>query len=171
MKRILLMRHAKASRDEPGLADFDRPLAPRGTEAAPAMGAWIQQAGWRPEVVLCSAARRARDTLDGVWRDWPSRPPVRFEDALYTATAWDLLARLREVEAATASILVVGHNPTIQQAAVDLAGGGDIEAYGRMKDKFPTAALAVLEADVPEWLALNPGGADLRAFVRPRDLA
>jgi phosphohistidine phosphatase len=170
LKRILLLRHAKASRGDPATADRDRPLDPRGEEAAPAVGGYLARAGWLPDSVLCSAARRARDTLHGLWRDWPHHPPVAYEEALYTAGPADLLARLQKVAPDTETVLVVGHNPTIQQAALDLAGGGSRAAYAQMKARFPTTGLAVLEADVTEWSGLYPGTADLRAFFGPEEI-
>ena len=171
MKRILLLRHAKSSHDDPGVEDFDRPLTARGQGAAPIMGGHMAAQGWLPERVLCSAARRARDTVEGLWRDWPRQPPAQVESALYGASPGDLLERLRRLPDAEATVLLVGHNPAIQQTALDLAGTGDPETYAEMRAKFPTTALAVLDAEVDHWGELGPGRAGLTAFVRPQDLA
>ncbi|HKL77263.1 MAG TPA: histidine phosphatase family protein [Gammaproteobacteria bacterium] len=170
MKRILLLRHAKARPGDADTLDADRPLDPRGEAAATAVGGYLARAGWLPDAVLCSAARRARETLEGLWRDWPHQPPAVYEEALYAAGPADLLARLQEADPETETVLVVGHNHTIQQAALDLAGGGNTAAYAQMKARFPTAGLALLEADVADWSELHPGGADLRAFVGPEDV-
>jgi phosphohistidine phosphatase len=170
LKRILLLRHAKARPGDAATVDADRPLDPRGEAAATTVGRYLARAGWLPDTVLCSAARRARETLEGLWRDWSHHPPAAFEEGLYAAGPAELLARLRAVEPETASVLVVGHNPTIQQAALDLAGGGSRAAYAQMKARFPTAGLAVLEADVSDWSGLRPGTADLRAFFGPEDI-
>lgn len=170
MKRILLLRHAKSSHDDPQAADFDRPLNQRGQGAAPLMGSHMAARDWLPERVLCSAARRARDTVEGLWRDWPRQPPALVESALYQATAGDLLERLKRLPDGDGSVLVVGHNPAIHQVALDLAGSGDPETYAALRAKFPTAALAVLDAEVDHWGELGPGRAELIAFVRPKDL-
>lgn len=170
MKRILLLRHAKSSHDEPAADDFDRPLNPRGQAAAPLVGACMAERGWLPERVLVSAARRARETVEGLWPDWPQQPPTLVESGLYGASARDLVERLRNLPDDEASVLLVGHNPAIQQAALDLAGSGDPDTYAGMRAKFPTAALAVLDADVARWADLGPGCAELAAFVRPKDL-
>lgn len=170
-KRILLLRHAKAEPAGSGQADVDRPLAGRGQAAAPAMGDYMASVGWLPERVLCSAARRARETLEALWQGWPGQPPVQVENALYGASSGDLLDRLRRLPGEESWVLLVGHNPGIQQLALELAGGGDPETLAQLRTKFPTTALAVLEADVAAWATLSSGVADLTAFVRPRDLA
>lgn len=171
MKRILLLRHAQSSQEDDAGRDFDRPLTRRGEGAAPLMGSHMAAAGWLPARVIVSAARRARDTVEGLWRDWPSRPPTLVEGDLYGAAPGDLMERLRRLPDDEDSVLLVGHNPAIQQTALDLAGDGDAEAYAAMRAKFPPAALAVLDADVGRWADLGPGAADLAAFVRPQDLA
>ncbi|MFA9460525.1 SixA phosphatase family protein [Thiohalorhabdus sp. Cl-TMA] len=170
MKRILLMRHAKSSREEAGLADYDRPLNERGQKVAPRMGGYLRDAGLVPDRILCSSARRTRETLEQLWSEWETLPNVAFEDGLYTATAASLLERLHALSADTGTVLVVGHNPAIQEAAVDLAGGGPPAAYGRMKAKFPTGAVAVLVLEGDSWAGVGRGRADLERFVAPADL-
>lgn len=135
------------------------------------MGEHMATQGWLPEQVLCSAARRAQETLEGLWQNWAAQPPAQVERGLYGAGARELRERLRRLPEATDSVLLIGHNPAIQQLALDLAGTGETEAYAAMQAKFPTAALAVLEAEVGRWNALEPGGAVLVDFVRPKDLA
>ena len=130
MSRLYLLRHAKSSWDDPGLVDHDRPLAPRGRQAAEAIGAYLREHDIGPELVLCSSAARTRETLERVGLTG------QIEDALYGAGASALLARLHEVPDEVASVMLIGHNPGMRQLAVDLAG---------LDDKFPTAALATLE--------------------------
>ncbi|MFB6259712.1 MAG: histidine phosphatase family protein [Thiohalorhabdaceae bacterium] len=170
MKRIMLLRHAKASPESDAGKDFDRPLTPRGEGAAPLMGRHMAATGRIPARVVVSAARRARDTVEGLWRDWPSSPPTSVEADLYGVEPAGLMERLKRLPDDEDSVLLVGHNPAIQQAALDLAGGGDEGAYAAMRAKFPTAALAVLDAEVERWTDLRPGVAELIAFVRPKDL-
>lgn len=169
-RQLYVLRHAKSSWDEPGLDDHDRPLAARGRDAANAMAAHVRAQGIRPELVICSSARRARETLDRV--DPAGRRLI--EPAVYSASATDLLQRLRRVPDATGSVMVIGHNPTLQMLVLCLAGpgratlgeGSDLEG---VRSKFPTGALATLGFD-GGWGELAPGRAELTGFVRPRQL-
>jgi phosphohistidine phosphatase len=165
MTRLYLLRHAKSSWDEPGLADRERPLALRGRRAARRMAEHLRAEDVHPDVVLCSAAVRARETLEIVLPALAG-PQVLVEDDLYAADADDLLDRLRSLPQGTGAAMVVGHNPTLQDLALDLASSGrDLE---RLRDKLPTGALVTLAFPGP-WRELGPG-ATLEALVVPRDL-
>ncbi len=169
MKRLLLLRHAKSSWDDPELDDFDRPLAPRGERAARLMGSHMAAKVAPPSVVLCSPARRARDTLDLVL---PAvyGVPVVFERELYVFEHRPLLARLREVTEENRAVMVVGHNPALEDLTNDLAGPqSDSVAVTRLGEKYPTATLAELAFDGP-WADLATGAARLAGFTRPKDL-
>lgn len=161
-KQLFLLRHAKSSWDEPSPGDHDRPLAPRGRKAAKRIGAHVRREQIRVALVLCSSARRTRETLDLV----ASAGEVRIERELYGATAADLLERLRRVPDDVDAVMLIGHEPAIRDLAVRLIGG-ESELTDR---KFPTAALATLTFTGP-WSALAPDHAELAAFVRPRELA
>jgi phosphohistidine phosphatase len=167
MRHVYLLRHAKSSWKARGVPDHDRPLAPRGRRASKAMARHLLEQGIEPELVLCSTARRARETLERL-EPAVGASVVRFERELYGASAEALLDRLRRVEDAVGSVLLIGHNPGTQMLALDLArstaGSRELEA------KFPTAALATLEFPGRSWRELAPGTAELTAFVRPRDL-
>jgi phosphohistidine phosphatase len=163
VKRLFLLRHAKSSWDEAGLADRDRPLAPRGRRATKLMARHLRDEKISPSLVLCSPAQRTRETLEEVG---PSGE-VQIEDELYGASETELLERLREVPDTTESVMLIGHNPAIQELAVGLAGAGDRRAD--VERKFPTGALATLT--VPDhWRELAPGSAELVAFVTPKEL-
>jgi phosphohistidine phosphatase len=164
---LYLLRHAKSSWDEPGLADHDRPLAPRGRRAAKLIPKHIRSEGIAPELVLCSTARRARETFEGIASALGDDPEVRFEDGLYGASADALLARLQAIPEDVESAMLIGHNPSIESLALLLAASGN--DLDRLRSKFPTGALATLTFDVP-WAELAPGTATLTAFVRPKDL-
>jgi phosphohistidine phosphatase len=161
-RRLFLLRHAKSSWDDRSLADHDRPLAPRGRKAAKRIGAYLRREQIDIALVLCSSARRARETLDLV------APPgaIRIEQEVYHAGADELLERLRRVPDEVDAVMVIGHEPAISELAVGLAGGGS-ELAGR---KFPTGALATLTFTGP-WSTLEPEHAELTAFVAPRELA
>jgi len=170
MRTILLFRHAKSSRDDAGLLDFDRPLAERGRRDAPRMGVEIARRGWMPDVALVSAARRTRETWTLADKAMEARVPATFLDSIYEAEWQTLLAALRGVDPAIDTALMVGHNPGMEDLALELAGGDSspaaLEALGT---KFPTAAVARLEFD-GEWAKLTPGRARLVDFMRPQDI-
>jgi phosphohistidine phosphatase len=163
MSRLYLLRHAKSSWSDPGLADHDRPLAPRGRRAAKAIGRYLREQDVEPALVLCSTAARTRETLKRIDVD---RREERIERGLYGAGAEALLARLREVPDEVPSVMLIGHNPGVQDLALLLARPGpELRA---LEAKFPTAALASFA--VAGWSTLGPGTAELIDFVRPRDL-
>jgi phosphohistidine phosphatase len=163
VKRLFLLRHAKSSRDDEGLADRDRPLARRGRRAAEAMAKYLREEKISPELVLCSPARRTRETLEMV----AASGEVRMEEELYRASANGLLSRLQEVPDDVASVMLIGHNPAIEDLALALAAGG--ARLDDMESKFPTGALATL--DVPDsWRELAPDSAELVGFVTPKEL-
>jgi phosphohistidine phosphatase len=160
-KRLLLLRHAKSSWDDPALADHDRPLAPRGRKAAKRIGEHVRRNDIPIDLVLCSSARRARETLELVG---PSAE-IQVEPGLYGASADELLERLRRVPEEVETVMLIGHNPAIQELTIDLAAHAGELAH----EKYPTGALATLTFIGP-WHALDPGRAELTAFVRPREL-
>jgi phosphohistidine phosphatase len=160
-RHLLLLRHAKSSWDDPAVADHDRPLAPRGHKAAKLIGARLRTDKTPISLVLCSSARRARETLDLV------APPgkIEIDDRLYGASADELLQRVRNVPDDVQVVMLVGHNPAIHDLAVELLLDPDHLAAA----KFPTAALATL-AFTGSWRSLAPRRAELVAFIKPRDL-
>ncbi|PZV33347.1 SixA phosphatase family protein [Mesorhizobium kowhaii] len=168
MKQLLLLRHAKSSWDDPDLDDFDRPLAGRGLKAAKLMGRELATRDWLPDLVLVSPALRTRDTWRLVAAELPAHPRVAFAEALYDASATDILNQIHQADASSGSLLVVGHNPGLEDLAKQLAGSGsEAKARKRIEEKFPTAALArfVFEGD---WSGLS--SARLTHCLGPRDL-
>jgi len=170
MKTLLLLRHAKSSWDNPGGRDFDRPLAPRGRRTAPLIGGHLRDRQLLPDLVLCSTARRARETYDLVVPA-VGGSTIQFEQALYLATPATLLRLVQATPATVERLLVVGHNPGLQQFAGLLAGSGDGAARERLQAKFPTAALAIITFPGAGWAEIAPGAGQLESFVVPRDLA
>jgi phosphohistidine phosphatase len=170
MRRLMLMRHAKSDWSVGGQRDHDRALAARGREAAPLVGAYMAHHGLRPDKVLVSTARRARETWDLVAPAFGRSPDVAFDERLYEANAKGLLARLRTADAAAHSLLLIGHNPAMHELAGVLMATGDIDARQRLLEKFPTAALAVIDFQIDDWSALTPHSGRLDRFVTPRAL-
>jgi len=165
--RLLLLRHAKSSWADPGIRDHDRPLNDRGRRAAAAMGEHLRAQSWQPDVVLCSSARRACETA--ALLDLPSSAELVVEHDLYLADPDTVLHRIRAVDDRAGTVLVIGHNPTMHELALDLVDDGDTDALRRMGEKYPTGALAVFDVD-EVWPALAPGTTYLAAFVTPREL-
>jgi phosphohistidine phosphatase len=167
MKALYLLRHAKSSWSDPLLDDFDRPLNERGRRATGLIAQYMASHGIAPDLVLCSTAQRARETAQ---RIFAGDAPVVFEDVLYLASADQLLARLRAVTDDVGAVMLVGHNPGIENLAVALMGDGDAAAGGSMMTKFSTGALACFSVAADRWRDLAPDGARLDTFIRPRDL-
>lgn len=172
MKRIFLLRHLKSSWEFPELDDFDRPLNDRGERAGPLIARHIAAHAIRPDIVLCSAARRARQTLghivevmDGI--------PVLYERRLYEATAANLLKRLKELPPNIESVMLVGHNPGLHKLAMALTEKevpDTVAGLADLRTKYPTGTLVTLTAPVEDWADLESGLCRLRAMVRPKDL-
>jgi len=157
------MRHAKSDYP-PGVADHERPLAPRGIREAGLAGDWLR-ANIAVDAVLCSTATRARQTLARTGID----APVRYSERLYGATPDTMIDEISETSDAVATLLVIGHEPTMSGLALALAAddGTDPAVTQRISTKFPTSAIAVLA--VPSaWKQLEPGRAALTGFEVPR---
>jgi len=167
VRKLVLLRHAKS--DWPDVADHDRPLAKRGRRDAPVVGRWIGASGYAPDAVVCSTARRARETWElvstGLTVAAPGvLPAVRYEPRVYDATVLGLLMLVREFDAAWRTALVVGHNPGIAELTAGLASPESTPPQA-----FPTAAVAVL--GLPgSWAEAGPGEARLLAFTVPAEL-
>ncbi|HXF00507.1 MAG TPA: histidine phosphatase family protein [Solirubrobacterales bacterium] len=166
MKHLFLLRHAKSSWDDPGLDDHDRPLASRGRRASALIADHMSRNRIAPALVLCSSARRTRETLDRVSAAL-GPAEILIEPDLYGASSEDLLQRLREVPDEVESVMLVGHQPAIQDLALRLAAEGpELEA---LRGKFPTAALATLTFE-GDWSELGQQGSQLAAYVKPKQL-
>lgn len=163
MRRLLLMRHGKAAWPH-GVEDFDRPLADRGHHEAGLAGDWIRENVGAVGLVLCSSARRTRETLTATGLD----APTTFLDEIYEAWTGDLLAAVRSADPQAETVLMVGHAPGTPGLAAQLAGdGSDPAVVNRVRAGFPTSAIAVLEVGVP-WAELDAGTAALVDVVIPR---
>lgn len=168
MLRLLLLRHAKSARPD-GVADIDRPLATRGREASPRMGAYLAAEGLAPDLALVSSARRTRETWELAGPPLGA-VPMRVEPRIYEAPSGRLLTVVQEVEAPVRTLLLVGHNPGFEDLARQLAGRGDRDALARLGQKYPTAALAVIDFPVENWVEVASGSGRLERFVTPKSL-
>ncbi len=170
MIRLLLLRHAKSSWDNPKASDFERPLNSRGRKAAPFMGQHMADHALVPEKVLCSAARRTRDTLAGLLPSFENDLDVKLTRLLYDCPDQTYLNLIRRFGQAAKTLLVIGHCPTIQQTAADLIGNGNPALKDEIIEHFPTAALAVIDFDHKTWSDIETDSGRVVAFFRPRDL-
>jgi phosphohistidine phosphatase len=162
-KRLVLLRHAKSSWADADLADHDRPLNRRGRRAATVVGHHLRDAGLVPDLVLCSSAVRARETLGRL--GLAATTDVSVEDPLYGADATELLARLVTVPDSIGSVLVLGHNPGVEDLARLL-----VADRHTVPERFPTAAVADLRLSIGRWTEIAPRVGRLHGFVTPREL-
>jgi phosphohistidine phosphatase len=167
-RRLILLRHAKS--DWPDVPDHDRPLAKRGRKDAPVVGRWLHDHGYLPDVVVCSTARRTRQTWELVAPELDGSPSVHFEPRAYAASAQTLLYLARELPDRCRAALLIGHNPGIEDLANSLATPPGEGAAPRSPGlRFPTAGVAVFEF-TSDWASLAPGQARLLDSTTPADL-
>ncbi|MDF2254967.1 SixA phosphatase family protein [Streptantibioticus ferralitis] len=165
-KRVYVLRHAKSAWPE-GVDDRERPLAGRGRRDAPAAGRWLRTAGRLPDLVVCSPARRTRETWELVRGELAAEPSAVYDDRLYAAELPELLGVLRETPEEVRAVLLIAHQPGVQELTLALAGDAAGDSLDRAREKFPTSAVAVLSVDGP-WSGLAPGCARLTEFIVAR---
>ena len=170
MLTLSLFRHAKSSWDNPNLQDFDRALNERGREAAPRMGAYMAEHGIAPDLILCSPSVRTRQTLELMLPHFTARPPVLYEDAIYFAAPSTLLKRIRKLDVDVKHTMIVAHDPGLHRLAMQLSGSGDSDLLQSLTEKFPTAALAVIEFGGRSWSKVQLGAGHLKLFMTPKRL-
>ena len=174
MKRLLLLRHAKTVPVDPEIEDRDRELLPLGRENAQALGRYMVSQGLLPGLILCSTSRRTTETTELVVAELPASVPVKAIEALYLAAPNEILKAVRAAPDNVEALLVVGHNPGLERLAPSLARDAvkrkERDRFDQIEEKFPTAALAVLDFDVARWRDVAPKLGRLIDFVRPRDL-
>ncbi|MFH0517785.1 SixA phosphatase family protein [Streptomyces sp. M41] len=167
LRRLVVLRHAKSAWPD-GVADHERPLAPRGRRDAPAAGRILAAVDCLPDLALCSTAVRARETWELASAQWGTPPPVRLEPRVYAAEVPDLLSVVHEVSPEVETLLLIGHNPGLEELVLDLAGDGLDDTLDEVRTKFPTAAIAVLAWYGATWRALAPGTALLTGVMVAR---
>jgi phosphohistidine phosphatase len=170
MRRLMLLRHAKSDWGTPGLRDHERRLNARGREAAPKMGAYMVRHALVPDLIIASTAKRVAETLDLLRPAFDSPPKVLQEPRVYEAGARPLLGLVKETPRSAHSLLLIGHNPGLSEFASMLIASGEVEARQRLIEKFPTAALAVIDFAFDDWEKLHPHSGRLDRFVVPRAL-
>lgn len=161
-KTLLLMRHAKSSWKDEDLADEERPLSKRGKKAASFMGSYFREQGFVPDAILCSPARRARDTAERVLKGGKFDCPIDIARELYFEGPDAYLKRIAKTDRRVQLLLAIGHNPDSELLLTRIAG---------VDDTLPTAAAALIEFDTDSWRSLlDARTGRLRALLRPKDL-
>ena len=169
MKSLTLLRHAKSGWDDPVTRDFDRPLNPRGRRAARTVGAEMMSEGLAFDLILASPALRVTETLDEVAAAGGALD-VRYDERLYLASSATLLDIVRNAPEAAERLLLVGHNPGIEELALRLAGRDGDGLRGEVEVKYPTGTLAEIALPAERWTDVQEGTGRIVRFVRPRDL-
>jgi len=166
MRRLMLLRHAKTERPEPGERDRDRKLTKRGRADAPVIGAYMASHGLIPELAVVSPAQRAQETWELLGAAFSKKPKVVNDERIYNAGPKQLVDLIGETRTAR-SLLVVGHNPGLHDLAVRLIASGDVEARERVSEKLPTSGLIVIDLPFDDWSKLHANGGRLERFISP----
>jgi phosphohistidine phosphatase len=169
MRRLLLLRHSKTERPEPGERDRDRKLMARGRADAPLIGTYMARHRLIPDRVLVSPAKRTLETWELLETALNKNPEVAKEERIYNARTQTLADLIRETEDAPA-LLVIGHNPGLHDLANELIGSGDVEARESLNEKLPTSGLVVIDFAFDDWSELHDSSGRLDRFVTPRSL-
>lgn len=171
MKRLLLLRHAKAERG--GADDLKRVLEKRGIKDSALMGRFLHEKAYVPELILSSNSTRTRQTLEHLLPELGTKPKIEYLAELYLAEPDAILALIRNAPDSAGSLMIVGHNPGLEHCALALASipleHKLHKRYDAMDEKFPTCALAVIDFQIATWRDVVPGLGELHAFVRPKD--
>jgi phosphohistidine phosphatase len=170
MRRLLLLRHAKTERLEPGQRDRDRKLVAQGRADAPVIGAYMVRHRLIPDLVAISPVTRTQETWALVARAFGKMPRVVKDERIYNARTETLVELIRETRDAR-MLLVVGHNPGLHDLAVQLIGSGDVKARESLNEKLPTSGLVVIDLAFDDWSLLHDNAGRLERFVSPRLIA
>jgi len=171
MLTLFLLRHAKSSWTDPILDDYERPLNARGKRSAPVIGQYMEEHRYDPKLILCSGSRRTRETLGLVLPYLHGDADIRVEEALYTAHDGEaLLNRLRAIGAGPDKVMLVGHNPAVQDLISMLCVEGDETALSRLRQKYPTGALSVIQLDAVNWRDAGTTAGRLTDLALPREI-
>jgi phosphohistidine phosphatase len=170
MRRLMLLRHAKTERAEPGQRDRDRKLTKRGRDDAAVIGAYMARHGLNPDLALVSPAKRTQETWALVAPAFAKAPRPVNEARIYDATTEALFKIISEARGAH-SLLVVGHNPGLHDIAVQLIASGDVEVRERVAEKLPTSGLVVIDLAFDDWSKVHRHAGRLERFVTPKLIA
>ena len=170
MRRLLLLRHGKAERSEPGMPDRTRALIDRGRKDAAKIGVYMASHALTPDRVVISPADRTRETWKFAATAFRPEPGAMMSEQLYDATPHAIFAAIKDAPASVHTLLIVGHNPSLHEVAQMLIASGDIETRERLGEKLPTAGLVIIDFAIDDWGKLHPQSGRLERFVSPKSL-
>lgn len=162
MKKLLLLRHAKSSWEDTSLPDFERPLNERGQRAAPLIGKFMRERKLQPDLVICSPAKRTRETIALVLEAAGIEPLLRYDERIYEASVGSLVEIVSQIEDDKTEVMLVGHNPGFENLLERLTGE---------TERMPTAALARIALNAERWREAAANGGELELFVKAKELA
>ena len=170
MKSLLLLRHAKSDWADMTLEDHDRPLNDRGRESAALIGSYLAEQRYNVDLVICSSAMRTRETLDLMFKAGNLRWPVEYTRPVYDATTNTLFSIVRNLSDSLNTVMILGHNPSMQDMTLLLAGRDESAEVQQVRQKYPTGALAHIALGIDSFRDLHVDCGQLRKFIRPKDL-
>lgn len=162
MKTLFLLRHAKSNWKDASLPDFERPLNKRGKQAAPIVGKFMRKQKLRPDLILCSPAERARQTIAIVCEAAACKAELRYDERIYEANVARLLSVVSQIDESAEKVLIVGHNPGLEEL---------LESLTSEVRHMPTAALAHITLNIEKWADVREHTGELIRLVRPKELA
>jgi phosphohistidine phosphatase len=170
LKTLTLLRHAKSGWDDPVARDFDRPLNPKGKRAAVAMGRHLRALGLAFDHVVASPAQRVIETIGEFEGGFGTRLEPAWDRRAYLASPATLLDIIRETPAEAARLLLVGHNPGLEELVLLLVADAADGLRDQVEEKYPTASVAEIAFAMKDWADVAPGTGRLERFIRPRDI-
>ena len=170
MLTLTMLRHAKSSWGDTSLSDKERPLNGRGKSQAQQMGTHLTQKEIEPELIICSTAKRARQTLKQIMTHWQTNANVIYEDRLYLASTNSIVTLLAEHGSSVSHIMIIGHNPGFHQLASTLADTGDENDLATLSQRYPTATLCVIKSKAEQWKNIDQNTGELAIFTTPKSL-
>lgn len=170
MRRLLLLRHAKAERSDLGMQDLARVLIERGRRDAAKIGAYMAGHALIPDGVVLSPSARTQETWKYAAAAFKRAPAAISAERLYDATPRDILGVIKDSPASAHTLMLIGHNPGLHEAAVMLIASGDIDARERLHEKLPTSGLVIIDFAFDDWSKLHPQSGRLERFVSPKTL-
>ena len=170
MRRLLLLRHAKAEKSEPGTKDFARVLIDRGRKDAAKIGAYMAAHALVPDRVIVSPAARTQETWKYAAAAFHPAPAAMSVEKVYDATPHTILAVIKDAPTAAHTLMVIGHNPGLYELALMLIASGDVDARERLREKLPTSRLVIIDFAFDNWNKLHPQSGRLERFISPKSL-
>jgi len=170
MRRLLLFRHSKADRAEPGEADRQRPLNDRGRKDAGRIGGYMASHALTPDRVVVSPSLRTQETWKYAAVAFHPVPAAQSVERLYDATPHAIIDVIKDTPQTVHSLLVVGHNPGLQEAALMLIASGDVDTREQLREKLPTSGLVIIDFAIDDWSKLHPRSGRLARLITPKSL-